>query len=90
MIHLFYNTDMCGIYILEDYRCISVPYANGRGVLVEEQQLMSQRREALEIEQSSLISSMKRIGPVGQIDEDFESRKIILLRYPVRKGLSTI
>lgn len=59
---------------------------------MDKESFISHKREALEIERSSLISDVDSIGPVGQVDNDFGSRKIILLRYPVnpvKKGFAT-
>lgn len=45
----------------------------------------SQKEEVLRIEKGSLLADIDNIGPMGYIDEELGSRKILLFRYPVRK-----
>jgi hypothetical protein len=44
------------------------------------------KESTLEVERDSLLTNLDRIGSVEELGGDFTERKIILLRYPVRKA----
>ena len=48
---------------------------------------ISPREVKLEIEKGSLLSDIDSIGPFSDLSGDFGERKIILLRYPIKKPI---
>ena len=54
-----------------------------------EKELVPKRYAALEIERSSLLSNLDKINLGDTMNEQFASRKVLLLRYPERHSINS-